>query len=159
MRPTFAPGGQLMALASGSTLGPYEIVAPLGASGTGEAYLARDTRLDRTVAIKVLSPEVSANPDRRQRFEREARAISNLNHHHICTLHDIGREGQSDFLVMEYLEGETLAERLEKGPVAPGLEPSVPVRFVEAHVGLNRRRRKFRDQTSETSYPKGGETS
>ncbi len=159
MRPTFAPGGQLMALASGSTLGPYEIVAPLGAGGMGEVYRARDTRLDRTVAIKVLPPEVAANPDRRQRFEREARAISNLNHPHIRTLHDIVRAGQNDFLVMEYLEGETLAERLEKGPVAPGLEPSVPVPFVEAHVGLNRWRRKFCDQTSETSYPKGGETS
>jgi serine/threonine protein kinase len=84
----------------------------------GEVYKARDTRLERWVAIKVLPPHLSNDPSRRQRFEREAKVISSLNHAHICTLYDVGREGETDFLVMEYLEGETLAKRLEKGPVA-----------------------------------------
>jgi len=104
-------------LASGRKLGPYEILAPLGAGGMGEVYRARDTRLDRTVAIKVLPAEFSANPERRQRFEREARIISNLNHPHICTLYDIGYQDGTDYLVLEYLEGEALAARLERGPV------------------------------------------
>jgi Tol biopolymer transport system component len=106
-----------MPLTVGSTIGPYEIVAPLGAGGMGEVYRARDTRLGRTVAIKVLPAPVAANPDRRQRFEREARAISALNHPHICTLHDIGHQDGIDFLVMEYVEGETLAARLLAGPL------------------------------------------
>ena len=106
-----------MALAPGSRLGPYEILAPLGAGGMGEVYRARDTRLDRTVAIKVLAPHLSASPEVRQRFEREARTISQLSHPHICALHDVGRDGETDYLVMEYLEGETLAERLAKGPL------------------------------------------
>jgi serine/threonine protein kinase len=112
-----------MPLTSGTTLGPYEIQAPLGAGGMGEVYKARDTRLDRTVAIKVLPEHVAADPDLKQRFEREARAVGALNHPHICTLHDIGSqklttgsgEHEIDFLVMEYLEGDTLAQRLEKG--------------------------------------------
>jgi eukaryotic-like serine/threonine-protein kinase len=104
-----------MALTTGSRLGPYEILAPLGAGGMGEVYRARDTRLERTVAIKVLSAELSRDSTRRERFRREAKAISSLNHPHICTLHDIGTDGGADFLVMEYLEGETLAERLKKG--------------------------------------------
>jgi eukaryotic-like serine/threonine-protein kinase len=90
---------------------------PLGAGGMGEVYRARDTRLDRTVAIKVLPQHLSSNPDLKQRFEREARAISSLNHPRICTLHDVGHQDTIDFLVMEYLEGETLAERLHKGPL------------------------------------------
>ncbi len=102
-----------MALESGSTLGPYEIVAPLGARGMGDVYRARDARLDRPVAIKILPPELSANPDRRQRSDREARTISTLNHPHICTLHDIGHQEGIDYLVMEYVEGETLAKKLE----------------------------------------------
>jgi len=106
-----------MTLASGSRLGPYEIVAPLGAGGMGEVYRARDTRLERTVAIKVLSSQLSASAEVRQRFEREAKTISQLSHPHICALHDVGREGETDYLVMEYLEGETLAERLLKGPL------------------------------------------
>ncbi len=106
-----------MTLAPGTKLGPYEILAPLGAGGMGEVYRARDTRLDRTVAIKVLPPEFSANPDRRQRFEREARTISSLNHPHICTLHDIGHQEGIDYLVLEYVEGETLAKKLEGGPL------------------------------------------
>jgi len=103
-----------MTLASGTRLGPYEITSPLGAGGMGEVYRARDTRLERVVAIKIL-PAHAATEERRQRFEREARAISALSHPHICVLHDVGRENGIDFLVMEYLEGESLADRLKKG--------------------------------------------
>ncbi len=112
-----------MALPSGTKLGPYEIQSPLGAGGMGEVYKARDTRLERTVAIKVLS-QLSDNPDLKQRFEREAKTISSLQHPHICVLHDVGSEGSVDFLVMEYLEGETLADRLRKGalPLEPALK-------------------------------------
>ena len=106
-----------MPLESGTHLGPYEILAPLGAGGMGEVYRARDTRLDRTVAVKVLPAHLSENYDARQRFEREARAVSSLNHPHICVLHDVGRHEGVDFLVVEYLEGETLAARLERGPL------------------------------------------
>ena len=104
-----------MPLEAGTQLGPYEILSPLGAGGMGEVYKARDTRLDRTVAIKVLLAHVADDPDLRQRFEREAKTISSLNHPHICTLHDIGQQDGIDYLVMEYLEGETLAARLTKG--------------------------------------------
>ncbi len=106
-----------MGLASGTKLGPYEIQEPLGAGGMGEVYLARDTRLGRDVAVKVLPAHLSSDPELRQRMEREARAISSLNHPHICTLHDIGSQDGLDFLVMEHLEGETLAERLSRGPL------------------------------------------
>ncbi len=106
-----------MTLTSGMKLGPYEIQAPLGCGGMGEVYRARDARLARTVAIKVLPAHLSADPDAKQRFEREARTISSLNHPHICHLYDIGSQDGTDFLVMEFLEGETLAERLRKGPV------------------------------------------
>jgi serine/threonine protein kinase/Tol biopolymer transport system component len=106
-----------MALASGTKLGPYEIVSPLGAGGMGEVYRAKDTRLDRTVAIKVLPSHLSSNAESRQRFEREAKAISALQHPNICTLHDIGSQDGVGFLVMEYLEGQTLADRLAKGPL------------------------------------------
>src|SRR5262252_546321 len=106
-----------MSLASGTHLGPYEILAPLGAGGMGEVYRARDTRLDRNVAIKILPKEMSADPVRKQRFEREAKTISSLNHPNICTLHDIGSQDGVDYLVMECVEGETLAKRLEKGPL------------------------------------------
>jgi Tol biopolymer transport system component/predicted Ser/Thr protein kinase len=102
-------------LAAGSRLGPYEILAPLGAGGMGEVYKARDTRLGREVAIKVLPSHLSDDPDLKARFEREARAISQLTHPHICTLHDIGSENGVDFLVMELLDGQSLADRLEKG--------------------------------------------
>ena len=106
-----------MALTSGTRLGPYEILAPLGAGGMGEVYRARDTRLDRAVAIKILPQHLSDNPTLKQRFEREAKAISSLNHPHICVLHDIGNQDGIQFLVMECVEGETLAKRLEKGPL------------------------------------------
>jgi len=108
-----------MALANGTRLGPYEIVAPLGAGGMGEVYRARDTRLDRIVAIKILPPHFADDPIRRQRFEREAKVVSSLNHPNICTLHDIGQQDGVDFIVMEFLDGESLAERLEKGPLPP----------------------------------------
>lgn len=106
-----------MTLASGSRLGPYEIISPLGAGGMGEVFKARDTRLGRSVAIKVL-PAGFANDERfRTRFEREAKAISQLNHPHICTLHDIGQEQGTSYLVMELLDGESLAERIARGPL------------------------------------------
>jgi len=106
-----------MSLSSGARLGPYEIISAIGAGGMGEVYRAKDTRLDRTVAIKVLPAHLAADPERRARFEREARAVSSLNHPHICALYDVGREGGVDFLVMEHLEGETLADRIRKGPL------------------------------------------
>ena len=104
-----------MSLAAGTRLGPYEVVAPLGAGGMGEVYRARDSRLGRDVAVKVLPLHLSATPEVRSRFEREAKTISQLNHPNICSLFDVGREGETDFLVMELVEGGTLAERLEKG--------------------------------------------
>src|SRR5207247_1201146 len=106
-----------MALDAGVRLGPYEIVAPIGAGGMGEVYRARDMRLDRTVAIKVLPSSLASDPQLRERFDREARAISSLNHPHICTLYDVGHQDGVDFLVLEYLEGETLDARLK--PRAP----------------------------------------
>ena len=130
-----------MALTSGTRLGPYEIQSPLGAGGMGEVYRARDTRLDRIVAIKILPSHLSENPEAKQRFDREARTISSLNHPNICTLHDVGHQDGVDYLVMEYLEGETLADRLRKGPL--------PVR-----AGLeirNRNLRRTRESTSQRS--------
>src|SRR5580692_6634910 len=104
-----------MTLTSGTKLGPYEIQSALGAGGMGEVYRARDTRLDRTVAIKVLASHLSSSPELKQRMAREARAISSLNHPSICHLYDIGSQEGTDYLVMEFLEGETLAERLRRG--------------------------------------------
>jgi len=106
-----------MALTPGTKLGAYEIVSPLGAGGMGEVYRARDTRLGRDVAVKILPREMSADATRKQRFEREAKTISGLNHPNICTLHDVGSQDGVDYLVMECVEGETLAKRLEKGPL------------------------------------------
>ena len=118
-----------MPLEAGRQLGPYEIVSAIGAGGMGEVYKARDTRLDRTVAIKVLPEHVASDPDLKQRFEREAKAISSLNHPHICTLYDIGSQDGIDFLVMEYLEGDTLAQRLTKGalPLDQALKVAVEI--------------------------------
>ncbi|MGE5278279.1 MAG: protein kinase domain-containing protein [Acidobacteriota bacterium] len=104
-----------MPLSPGSRLGPYEIQSSLGAGGMGEVYKARDQRLDRTVAVKVLPQQLSGSPEVRQRFEREARTISQLSHPHICALYDVGQDGETDYLVMEYLEGETLSARLARG--------------------------------------------
>src|SRR6266446_4264979 len=106
-----------MALTNGTKLGPYEIVVLLGSGGMGEVYRARDTRLDRIVAVKILPSHLSDNSTLRQRFEQEAKAISSLNHPHICILHDVGHQDGIAFLVMEYLEGETLAKLLERGPL------------------------------------------
>jgi Tol biopolymer transport system component len=106
-----------MPLDPGLRLGPYEIIEPLGAGGMGEVYRAKDTRLDRSVAVKILPGHLSLNPELRQRFDREARAISSLTHPHICALYDVGHEDGTDFLVMEYLEGQTLADRLLTGPL------------------------------------------
>ena len=106
-----------MPLPVGTKLGPYEIQSPLGAGGMGEVYRARDTRLDRTVAVKILPSHLSSDPDAKQRFEREAKIISSLNHPHICVLHDVGHQDGINYLVMECVEGETLAKRLEKGPL------------------------------------------
>src|SRR5918995_5930829 len=102
-----------MPLEPGTRLGPYQIVAPIGAGGMGEVYKATDTRLNRTVAIKVLPTDLATDPERRQRFEREARLIASLNHPHICAVHDVGSQSVTgsepvSYLVMEYLEGETL---------------------------------------------------
>jgi Tol biopolymer transport system component len=108
-----------MPLTPGTRLGPYEIAGPLGAGGMGEVFRARDTRLGRDVAVKVLPQHLSSNPEVRARFEREAKTVSSLNHPHICTLFDVGREGDTDYLVMELVEGETLAQRLEKGALSP----------------------------------------
>src|SRR5262245_57710357 len=118
-----------MSLGPGTRLGPYEIVSAIGAGGMGEVYRAKDTRLDRTVAIKVLPPHVSNDPALRERFEREARTIGSLNHPHICTLYDVGQEGGTDFLVLEYLEGQTLADRLTKGalPFEQALQIAVQI--------------------------------
>jgi eukaryotic-like serine/threonine-protein kinase len=107
-----------MSLASGTKLGPYEIQSLLGAGGMGEVYRARDTRLDRTVAVKILPQGLADTPEVRHRFEREARAVSSLNHPHICALYDVGNQDGVEYLVMEYIEGETLAKRLENGPLA-----------------------------------------
>jgi eukaryotic-like serine/threonine-protein kinase len=107
-----------MALPTGAKLGPYEILSPLGAGGMGEVYRARDTRLDRTVAVKVLNSQLAGNVELRGRFEREAKIISQLQHPHICVLYDVGSEGSTEFLVMEFLEGESLADRLKRGPLA-----------------------------------------
>src|SRR5262244_3446512 len=106
-----------MSQMAGNRLGPYEILSAIGAGGMGEVYRARDTRLDRIVAIKVLPEHLSASPEVRQRFEREAKTISQLSHPHVCALHDVGREGEVEYLVMEYLEGETLCDRLGRGPL------------------------------------------
>src|SRR6266536_427457 len=104
-----------MPLVSGMRLGPYEIAEPLGAGGMGEVYRASDMRLGRSVALKVLPGDWVQDPERKLRFEREARTVAALNHPHICALYDVGSQDGIDFLVMEYLEGETLAERLQKG--------------------------------------------
>ena len=127
-----------MPLAANKRLGPYQVISPLGAGGMGEVYRARDTRLDRTVAIKVLPEHSAARPDVRERFEREARAVSALNHPHICALYDVGQQDGIDFLVMEYLEGETLAQRLERGPLPMEQVLRYAVQMADALDGAHR---------------------
>jgi serine/threonine protein kinase len=122
----------------GSTLGAYQILGKLGEGGMGEVYRARDPRLDRTVAIKVLPPHLSTSSEARQRFEREARTVSQLSHPHICAIYDVGRDGHAAYLVMEYIEGEVLADRLAKGPCRStrrcASAPSLPTRW-KRHTG------------------------
>ena len=135
-----------MPFAAGARFGPYEVLTPLGAGGMGEVYRARDTRLDREVAIKVLSsPSPDAPPGRLERFQREARAISRLSHPHICTLHDVGEQDGVAFLVMEYLEGTTLAERLEEGPLPIDEALRCAVQIAEALSVAHRERVIHRD--------------
>jgi len=121
-----------MSLAPGTRLGPYEIVAPAGAGGMGEVYRARDTRLGRTVALKILPEEIATDPAARQRLTREAQTISALAHPHICTLFDVGHQDGTDYLVMEYLEGETLAERLTRGPLPVAEAVRLTIQVAEA---------------------------
>src|SRR5688572_28294616 len=106
-----------MPVLAGTRFGPYEILGPLGSGGMGQVYHARDARLDRFVALKILPPELADHPGRRERFEREAQAISALNHPHICIVHDVGDQNGLAYLVMEYLDGETVAQRLARGPL------------------------------------------
>ena len=128
-----------MALTSGTRLGPYEIQSPLGAGGMGEVYRAKDTRLDRTVAVKVLASHLSSSPELKQRMEREARTISSLNHPNICHLYDIGSQDGADYLVMEFLEGETLAERLRKGALPLTEIYKIAIAVAEALTVAHRR--------------------
>src|SRR5882724_8286786 len=116
-----------MALETGMRLGPYEIQSALGAGGMGEVYRARDTRLDRTVAVKILPAALAADPEFRERFDREARAISQLTHPSICTLYDVGEHDGTSFLVMELLDGETLAGRLDTGALPPAKALTVAI--------------------------------
>jgi len=127
-----------MPLSTGARLGPYEILSAIGAGGMGEVYKARDTRLDRSVAIKVLSPAVSADPDRRARFDREAKTIAGLSHPHICTLYDVGEHDGSTFLVMEHLTGETLADRLTRGPLPLAQALTVAAEIADALAAAHR---------------------
>jgi len=127
-----------MSLAPGIRIGPYEITGTLGAGGMGEVYRARDTRLDRFVAIKVLSPEIASVPALRERFEREARAVAALNHPHICMLYDVGQQDRTDYLVMEYLEGETLERRLKKGALPLDHALQIGIQIADALAAAHR---------------------
>ena len=127
-----------MTLSEGSRLGPYEITGSLGAGGMGEVYKARDVRLDRTVALKVISTGLTDAPEVRARFEREARAISRLNHPHICTLHDVGRTGETDYLVLEYVQGETLSARVARGMLPPADAVAIGLQIADALATAHR---------------------
>jgi len=121
-----------MALTSGTKLGPYRIESLLGVGGMGEVYLARDTRLERTVAIKILPAHLSSNPDSHQRFEQEAKSISSLQHPNICVVHDIGSQDGVDFMVMEYVAGQTLDKLIPAGGLATDLAMKYAVQIAEA---------------------------
>ncbi len=121
-----------MRISPGDKLGAYEIISLLGIDGMGEVYKARDTRLDRIVAIKVLAAHLAGNTAARERFGREARAVSALNHPNICTLHDIGEHDGQEYLVMEFLEGKTLADILTKGPLPLGLALGYTIQLADA---------------------------
>ena len=118
-----------MTLEPGTRLGPYEVLSALGAGGMGEVYKARDTRLDRTVAVKILPGALAADPQFRERFDREARAISQLDHPHICALYDVGEHAGTAYLVMQHLDGETLTDRLAKGalPIEQALKTAIEI--------------------------------
>ena len=147
-----------MALAPGTRFGPYEILTPIGSGGMGEVYRASDTRLDRTVAIKVLSPALATNPQFRERFSREARSISALNHPNICAVYDVGEaavgtsETTAQFLVMEYLQGETLAARLARGPVRIEEALEIAMEIASALDAAHRHGIIHRDLKPETSF-------
>jgi eukaryotic-like serine/threonine-protein kinase len=126
-----------MSLASGTRLGPYEIGDALGAGGMGEVYRARDTRLDRAVAVKILPAHAASDPNFLERFDREARSIAALNHPHICTLHDVGHEQDTHFLVLELVEGETLAERLQGGPLSVSESMAIALQIADALEGAH----------------------
>jgi serine/threonine protein kinase len=136
---------EIMALAPGTRLGPYEIQALLGAGGMGEVYRARDCRLERSVALKVLAPRPLTSGDDKERFQREARAISSLSHPHICALYDVGRADGTDYLVMEYLEGETLAQRLKRGPLPLPTLVDLATQIADALDQAHRQRLVHRD--------------
>ena len=127
-----------MSLTPGTRLGPYAITASIGAGGMGEVYKATDTRLDRTVAIKVLPEHVASDPDLKQRFEREAKTLAALSHPHICHIHDVGSQDGIDFLVMEYLEGETLEQRLKKGALPLDQALQVAIQIADALAAAHR---------------------
>src|SRR5262247_1162905 len=127
-----------MSLGPGTRLGPYEIQSAIGAGGMGEVYKAKDTRLDRIVAIKVLPSHVSGDPALRERFEREARTVAALNHPHICTLFDVGCHDGTDFLVLEYLEGQTLAARLTKGALPMDQALAIGIQIADALAKAHR---------------------
>jgi serine/threonine protein kinase len=128
-----------MPVDSGTKFGPYEIETPLGAGGMGEVYRARDTRLGRTVAIKILPAHLCGTREAKERFDREARAISSVSHPNICNLYDVGTQDGTSYLVMEYLEGETVADRLSHGPLTPELLVKMALEIAEgldkAHRG------------------------
>jgi serine/threonine protein kinase len=127
-----------MSLPSGTRLGPYEILSPLGAGGMGEVYKGRDTRLQRIVAIKVLPEHLASDLEFRERFEREARSVGSLNHPHTCTLYDVGRHENVNFLVMEHLEGETLEERLRRGAIPVGEALQIAIQIADALAAAHR---------------------
>ena len=137
-----------MSLAPGARLGPYEVLAGLGSGGMGEVYKARDHRLDRLVAVKILPPAMAMSRDAGERFEREARAISRLSHPNVCALFDVGREGETSYLVMELLDGETLKARVAEGPlempevlrgISPGYAGTPSTMLTTDVVGTTRR--------------------
>jgi Tol biopolymer transport system component len=127
-----------IAFAAGVRFGPYEILSALGAGGMGEVYKARDTRLDRIVALKILPDVLAADPKFRDRFDREARSISQLDHPHICALYDVGAQGGTAYLVMQYLEGETLADRLAKGALPIDHALQIAIQIADALVAAHR---------------------
>ena len=127
-----------MSLAAGTRLGPYEIVSPIGAGGMGEVYRARDQRLNRTVAIKVLATHLSDRLDLKARFEREAQTLASLSHPHICPVFDVGRQDATDYIVMEFVEGRTLADRLRRGPVTPDEALRIAIEVADALDGAHR---------------------